>query len=321
MLAKDSDDPGSTKIRSKMPTEWNLKPGQALLRRELHDEFGGGRQGGMEPSQKTPNVFLFTSTAGAAFGYDFDGWHPDGTFHYTGEGQLGDQVMSHGNRATRDHIAEGRSLRLFEKLGTSVTYIGEFTIPDESHLLIDEAPDAGKQKRAVFVFRLKPLGDTWVGVDHEAPTAEFYQSIPLEASNVELYVQQRSSEETVAVLRKEALLVQRYVTWLAKNGLGSVNRQSIPTAAGHLMYTDLYVPSSGELVEAKASSSREHIRLALGQILDYARYVDHATLGILTPTRPASELVELLTAHGIFAIWETKVGTFERLGPDSKWAA
>ena len=63
----------------------------------------------MEPSATSPNVLLFTSeTAGSQFGYAFDGWHKDGTFHYTGEGQRGDQVMTHGNRAVKDHVAEGR---------------------------------------------------------------------------------------------------------------------------------------------------------------------------------------------------------------------
>jgi hypothetical protein len=67
---------------------WDTAVGEKLLRRELHGRWGGGRYGGVEPSLKAESVFLFTNPkAGAAFGYNYDGWHADGTFHYTGDGQ------------------------------------------------------------------------------------------------------------------------------------------------------------------------------------------------------------------------------------------
>jgi hypothetical protein len=300
--------------------EWNLNVGGKLVRRDLHAQFGGGWYGGIEPSGKTPNVLLFTDReAGKKFGYNFDGWHPDGTFHYTGEGQLGDQSMREGNRAVRDHLDEGRALRLFVKDGTSVTYAGEFELPNESHILIDEAPDREGFKRKVFVFRLRAVGDIWPQLDAKAPSELLPFTLPIEANNVEGYVQQREAGEPTEALRHEALLVQRFVDWLENDRGETAERHGIPTAAGRTMFTDVYVRESKELIEAKASSSREHIRMALGQVLDYARYVDHSRLAVLVPTRPPQELVSLLIAHGIGCIWETALGHFEAERPADVW--
>lgn len=307
-----------------MAIEWSIAIGEKIVRRDLHRVYGGSWYGGIEPSAKSSNVFLFTSeSAGAQFGYAFDGWHSDGTFRYTGDGQVGDQVMKGGNRAILDHIEQGRALRLFEKDGTSVIYVGEFELPDESYVLIDEAPDVKKEGlRSVFVFRLRPVGETWRGDLPHAPEGEFAFSVAIEKSNVDEYVQQRQSADLVTALRAEAGLVGRYIDWAHRSTGATAERQAVPTAAGHVMYTDVYIRETRELIEAKASSSREHIRLALGQILDYARYVPHSSLAILTPTRPAGEMIELLIAHGVGCIWETeKSGVFDALHVPDAWSA
>ena len=301
--------------------DWDLAPGDKLVRRDLHARYGGSWYGGIEPSSKTPNVLLFTDrAAGKRFGYSFDGWHPDTTFHYTGEGQVGDQLMREGNRAIRDHRERGRALRLFEKDGTSVIYVGEFEVPDDGHWLIDEAPDRNGMKRAVFVFRLKPVGEVWVDSNLKAPPATLSGTIPIEAMNVDRYVMQREASEPTEALRAEGLLVQRFVTWLANHRGATAERNTIPTAAGRTMFTDVFVKESQELIEAKASASREHLRLALGQILDYARYVDHSRLAVLVPTRPAQEMVDLLIAHGVGCIWESEPGEFDAQRPIDAWA-
>lgn len=58
----------------------------------------------MEPAVRAQSVFLFTNPAvGEAFGYKYDGWHVDGTFHYTGDGQTGDQSLrTGGNKSLID---------------------------------------------------------------------------------------------------------------------------------------------------------------------------------------------------------------------------
>jgi hypothetical protein len=96
--------------------EWSLRPGETIQRKTLHIQFGGGGQGGIGPSALTPNVFVFTDPAtGAQHGY-VDGWQDDGCFHYTGEGQRGDQTMKRGNAAILRHRQERRSLRVFPRV-------------------------------------------------------------------------------------------------------------------------------------------------------------------------------------------------------------
>ncbi len=71
---------------------------------------------------------MFTDpVAGERHGY-FDGWRDDGYFHYTGEGQRGDQGMMSGNAAILNHARDGRSLRLFMGARGTVRYVGEFEV-------------------------------------------------------------------------------------------------------------------------------------------------------------------------------------------------
>jgi hypothetical protein len=52
------------------------------------------------------------------------------------------------------------------------------------------------------------------------------------------------------------------------------------------------------------------VRLALGQVLDYGRFVKGAKLSVLLPEAPEADLVELLEAHDVGCIVETEPGTF-----------
>jgi hypothetical protein len=47
-------------------TMWPLKPGDRIVRTELHERFGGRGQGGIGASRKSPNVFLFTDPSEAS---------------------------------------------------------------------------------------------------------------------------------------------------------------------------------------------------------------------------------------------------------------
>ena len=71
-------------------------------RNDIHDPYGGQRQGGISTPKDQPFVFLFTGESGEQYGYR-DGWDVNGVFLYTGEGQVGDMEFRVGNRAVRDH--------------------------------------------------------------------------------------------------------------------------------------------------------------------------------------------------------------------------
>lgn len=93
-------------------------PGEVYIRRELHDQYGGQRQGGISTPSKYPFIFIFTSATGKEHGYGYDGWKDSKTFHYTGEGQpdKGDMQFKGGNRAIRDHLENGERIFLFKQV-------------------------------------------------------------------------------------------------------------------------------------------------------------------------------------------------------------
>lgn len=137
---------------------WELEPGERIRRVELHDRFGGRRQGGIGPSAQTPNVFIFSDPAsGEQHGY-FDKWEGD-EFHYAGEGQLGDQQVQQGNAAILNHKMDGRALRVFWGSSGTVQYAGEFELRDDDPYYSVDAPETGGLRlRKVLMFRLKPVG-------------------------------------------------------------------------------------------------------------------------------------------------------------------
>lgn len=295
--------------------DWDITVGATLPRSELHDRWGGARRGGMEPSVKAASVFLFSKpSVGEAYGYKYDGWHSDGTFHYTGDGQEGDQDPSEGgNRALLKAAELGRAIRLFRSEGRDTTYMGQFVLADPPYYRAD-ASDRNKEMRSVLVFRLVAGHDVLREVqDAAGPDGAAPQELPLEAANVDEYVVNRPDEPPVAV-RREADLVRRYATWLETQGQQTV-RHRIPIPGGGHLFTDVYNKATSELLEAKASSARVYVRSALGQLLDYSRYLPHASRGVLLPSRPSDDLVELLKAYSVAVVWPARAG-FERQDPD-----
>ena len=155
--ARSLDAPIEPQTRRAHMPEWTLNPGDTIERVQLHAEFGGRTQGEIGPSSKSPNVFVFTDPAsGEQYGY-IDSWRADGCFHYTGEGQRGDQQMKSGNRAILDHQNEGRALRLFSGARGTVRYEGEFVLDAEQPWYTTDAPEIIPQHtRSVIVFRMRP---------------------------------------------------------------------------------------------------------------------------------------------------------------------
>jgi 5-methylcytosine-specific restriction protein A len=98
--------------------------GKEYKRTDLHDGYGGQRQSGISTPAAHPFIFVFTGDTGKRHGYD-DYWE-DGVFNYFGEGRVGDMRMTKGNRAIRDHVADGKTLQLFQRTRQGfVSYLGE----------------------------------------------------------------------------------------------------------------------------------------------------------------------------------------------------
>ena len=132
-----------------------FEPGGIYNRvRDIHDVYGGQRQGGISTPRSAPLIFLFTGETGDQYGYH-DGPRDNGTFAYTGEGQVGDMEFVRGNLAIRDHISDGRDLLLFAKLKQpgSYRFVGHFACDDFEY---ETAPDKIGALRQVIIFLLRP---------------------------------------------------------------------------------------------------------------------------------------------------------------------
>jgi hypothetical protein len=295
-------------------SEWNIAVGQTLTRRELQQRYGGAPYGGIEPSRTTPNVLLSTDPAsGERHGY-FDGWvDDDDCFHYTGEGTTGDQEFREGNKAIRDHVADGRSLRLFRANGTQVTYLGLFTPdPERPYYLTDAPQSGGEGLRTVIVFRLRPVGDFLRRESERMALASTppFSEVPVEAQHQQRY-QVRPGESTEAE-RREASLVRRYLQHLEQQGCTVVRLAIRPDRERQPLYCDLFNKTDHELIEAKGTVTREAIRLALGQLLDYRRFITPTPrMVLLLPMQPRPDLLELLQAHEVAVVWEERPGHFD----------
>ncbi|MFC6723453.1 HNH endonuclease [Halobium palmae] len=143
-----------------------FKPGKRYRRAELHDKYDGQEQSGISPSQKVPVVFIFTGDTGELYGYE-DEFEDDGTFLYTGEGQVGDQTMDRGNKAVKQHEQDGRELHVFEKdTGGLVTYLGQYVYVDDYP---ETLPDRNDEDREAIKFELRPIEEIEVETEVDLP--------------------------------------------------------------------------------------------------------------------------------------------------------
>jgi len=125
--------------------------GEVYKRTELHEKYGGQRQGGISTPANHRLIFLFTGGKGERYGYR-DKWQGK-TFFYTGEGQRGDMVFISGNKAIRDSSKNNEQLHLFKyKEKGYVEYVGELEYIS-AHL--EKGHDIDKHSRDLIIFELK----------------------------------------------------------------------------------------------------------------------------------------------------------------------
>jgi hypothetical protein len=126
----------------------------------------------------------------------------------------------------------------------------------------------------------------------------------------QIHVGSTSYERTAGVVivrRAEALLVARY-----RQSLGSGADQRLKSAVG---FTDLYLSTDGDIIEAKRGAEHRYVREALGQLLDYAVNTTAAVhrLTALFPARPAERDIRLLHIYGVDCLYWAGSDDFVRL--------
>jgi len=69
-------------------------------------------------------------------------------------------------------------------------------------------------------------------------------------------------------------------------------------------FSDMFVEATGLMVEVKGSVVRGSIRIALGQLLDYRRFVPNARCAVLLPEKPRLDLLALIKSAGVGLYWQ-----------------
>jgi len=302
-------------IRSNVPS-WDLSAGDIIKRTELHQRFGGRRQGGIGPSKQSPNVLVFTDPrSGAQFGYN-DRWEGS-VFHYTGEGQLGDQTMTSGNRAILDHQTDNRALRLFKGVGGLVRYEGEFELDPVQAWYFGHELDRAGALRKVIIFRLRaadlpyPLASGSYEAARELPG-------PFGEPSVE-------ADETASAAAREPFAVDPSVVDRGTQGHARTQnalRAFVENKGTATLRPDLHggdpdfdlawikgtVWYVAEVKSLTRGNESKQLRLALGQVLDYQdrlsrRHTDvKAVIAVEIPVLDR-RWVSLCERHGVLLVW------------------
>jgi hypothetical protein len=275
---------------------WELEPGAVVLRKDLHDRYGGGRQQGISYSAQSPNVFVFSDAAsGEQHGY-FDRWTTDGVYLYTGDGKRGDQTFIRGNKALLNHRADSRQVRLFRGAGGPVEYLGEYEVDPEKPYFIDDAPESGSPAiRKVIIFRLRPVDPaTLQSGTVMVPTQPTVTSVSVQETHTESWQVSPNPDPTTAQAHEQQLVLE-FKNYLEQRGC-TVTRHRYQTGTqASPLYSDLYNETRQQMIEAKGSVSRSDIRMAIGQLFDYQHLEEgDPDLGLLLPEVPRPDLADLL---------------------------
>jgi len=107
----------------------------------------------------------------------------------------------------------------------------------------------------------------------------------------------------------EAALVDDYEQWL------EAQDRKLAAAKYANLQCDGFEQARQNLIEAKSSTTREHIRMAVGQLLDYA-FQGKSRFGsvnkaILLPKKPEAKLIEWLKPLEIAVIWREGTQFFD----------
>ena len=206
------------------PAEFEI--GDYLNRWELNDVCGGGRYNGISTPAEHDFIFIFTSESGGTYGYE-DGFQPDDTFLYTGEGTEGDMTMDGGNEAIRDHQTNNEELYLFEdtKYPWIVTYRGQYEYEDYRW---ETLPDENNAPRDAIRFILAPVGGAEIELSDRIGTLsdkQLYESAKQGAPDLsENHSQKSGSSSGQSYTRSE--VVKRFALRMAAGTCQGCNKEA-----------------------------------------------------------------------------------------------
>lgn len=294
-----------------LPEEWTLLRGQTILRARLHDRYSGIRQGGIAPSKKTKNIFLFTDdSSNNEHGYERDYWKDDFTFLYCGDGQTGDQQLTRRNLQVLNHVQDGRKLRLFSPVSGKVTYLGELRIDSEHPYELVNGIGRDGKTRQVIMFKLnrvleqknlsaKTLSTPKLGTEFGSDYI-FADENSRDISESNLFSIDPNLLDRA--LQIHALTQNTVANWVIGDSLRPLSPNSTTCDFDIAWESDF-----GKIVcEVKSLSDENEVhqfRFGLGQVLEYAQKLD-ATPVLMFNRRPSHQaLIDAANKAGIAVLW------------------
>jgi hypothetical protein len=114
---------------------------------------------------------------------------------------------------------------------------------------------------------------------------------------------------------EENKLQNRFKEYIEREGgIPETVNIKLPNLKGAIR-PDFILRDRGLVIEVKPTISREHVRLAIGQVLDYSHLLglsgEHFSPSILLPSDPAPDLAALAKSVGIGLIIERPPTDFE----------
>ncbi|MFD8811304.1 hypothetical protein ACFV23_07405 [Streptomyces sp. NPDC059627] len=126
----------------------------------------------------------------------------------------------------------------------------------------------------------------------------------------------RSASAAFIAVRREAELTRQYITHLRSLGHSVGAFQIKVKGLSSTLRTDLYDATEHRLYEVKGANAREDVRMALGQLLDYSRYVrtdqnpSAPKRTILLPAQPDADMYDLCKIYAVEIMYRTEDGGF-----------
>jgi hypothetical protein len=115
--------------------------------------------------------------------------------------------------------------------------------------------------------------------------------------------------------RREQKLVRELRASLLAAGHDVCRLQLRPEGEAAPLFCDLYDKTENAVVEAKGSVARSAVRMAIGQLAEYARLVGSEPKRVmLLPEQPRPDLLRLIASQDIEARWPAEDGDFAASG-------
>jgi hypothetical protein len=147
--------------------------------------------------------------------------------------------------------------------------------------------------------------------DVDLPQANVVQTsvVDVEGGDVETFA--RAGTPPTISQRREHRLVQAYQSALeARDHVVTVHEYSWGGEVLRLR-CDLFDETASVLIEAKGTVTREAVRMAIGQLMDYRRFEpEGVALVVLLPWMPSTDLIGLIHSVGATPVWLTDAGLF-----------